>query len=445
MVVMVAQGSESGTPMLRVWLLRLAPLWCALAFIALQATAVHHDIAAADSYQYGFKTLKLLGLSNQEAHKQATTMVCRRTAWAQERARELDPWQRYHGSAPTLDTRVSDCVNANPTYVDSNPRYSAIFDSRPGFPLLSVPAVKILGLERGMMLTSLILGAAGGAVIFLLMTLARVPRGPALLAQVLYYALPTGYWGSRILTEGPMLLTTVAVLIGAWLLVQRRIGAGLILTFVATGVSFAVRYAQVPLLGITLTAAAVGIWLFDRERRHAGTIALAIVSLGAIAVGLVLPRLLGWPGFDESLQDTFTNHFTKGPDVADPTHRLIALNASYWKHWLQEQVLHPLLLLAVAGGGLALWRWSRSFALIVLAAAATGIASDVAHPVWNQADRLYVQLWLAAIFGLPLFWPLLGNRVGGAGQREHSASGGTGLPAAAAGVDSEPEPVSTGA
>ena len=268
----------------------------------------------------------------------------------------------------------------------------------------------MLGLNKGMVLTSLGLGAAGGLVVFLLMRLVGVARGPALLGQLLYYALPTGYWSTRMLSEGAVLLSTVAVLIGAWLLLQRRFGAGLAVTAAATLFGFVVKSPQVPMLGIALTGAVAGIWIFDRQRRHAGTLVLAACCLAMIGAGLLIPRLLGWPDLDTSLQDSFTHHFQKGPDVADPFSRLIKLNVVYWIQWFQDQALRPMLLLAGVAGAVAMWRWSRSFALIVLAAASTGIAAEVAHPAFTEADRLYVQLWLAAVLGLPLFWPLLLRR-----------------------------------
>lgn len=408
-------------------LLSWAPLACAFVFIAVQLGAASQHAGYNDGYRYGLHTLRLLGVPQQEAHAAALRMYCQRKANARERDRNLDPWRRYHESS-TLTSDINSCVRSNPTRLaPTSPRYQAIFDSRPGFPLLAAPFVKVLGLNQGLLLASSLLGAAGGLAVFLLLRLAQAPRGPAVVGQLLYYALPTGFWASRTLSEGAMLLGTIAVLAGAGLLVQRRIGPGLTVTVLGQFVCFLVKYSQVPMLGIGLAAAAVGIWLFERESRHLGTVLLGTSALGALAAGLVLPRLLSWPGFEDSLQDTFTHHFQKGPDVADPLSRLVELNAVFWTQWLQEQAQQPLLLLATVVATAALWRWSRSFALIVSAAAATGIATEIAHPLWVEGDRLYVAVWLAAVFGLPLLWPLI-RRGGEPGRGDGDPGRGDGEP-----------------
>lgn len=413
----------------RVRFLRWAPLACALAFIAIQLSAAAQHAGYNDSYRYGVYALRLLGVPQQEAHDQALRIYCRQKAEAAERTRNLDPWQRYHEPS-TVDADIAACLAAHPTRLaPSSPRYQAIFDTRPGFPLLAAPFVKVLGLARGMLLASLALGAAGGLMVFLLLRIAGAPRGPALVGQLLYYALPTGFWASRTLSEGTMLLATFAVLAGAWLLVRRRIGLGLTVTLLAQLFCFSVKYSQVPMLGIGLAGAAAGIWLFARERRHAGTLLLGASGLAALAAGLAVPRLLSWPGFHDSLQDTFTHHFQEGPDVADPMSRLVELNAVFWAQWWQEQAQRPLLLLATVAGAVALWRWSRPLALIVLAAAATGIATEIAHPLWEEGDRLYVAVWLVAVFGLPLLWPLIrgdgGSSADGGWHRDGSLRNGS--------------------
>ena len=83
------------TPTLKIWMARLLPLWCALAFIALSSTAAKQEVPSQDSYQYAANTLEYLGVPPEEAHLQALRMVCQRKAWADERYRALHPWQRF--------------------------------------------------------------------------------------------------------------------------------------------------------------------------------------------------------------------------------------------------------------------------------------------------------------------------------------------------------------
>ncbi len=385
-------------------MLRWATLWCALAFVALQFAGMRLEPPFNDSYRYGMATLEILGVPQQEAHEQNVRMICKRIARSGELGRTVDPIATF--DPPRLDAEFAGCLVALATpekIWPNSPRYNAIFASRPGFPLLAAPWVKILGLDRGMFVTSWLLGAAGGILVYLLLRLVRASRAVALSGQLLYYALPVGYWAGRTLTEGPMLLTTLATVIGAWLLLQRRFKLGATVMVGAQLVGFLVKYSQVTILSLTLLGAAVAIWLFDRERRHFGTVLLAAGSIVGLAASAVLPRLFGWPGFSESLQDTFTNHFS-GPDVAEPWYRFVMFNKAYWTIWVQDQANRPLLLLVTIAGAVALWRWQRSLALLVVAAGLTGIITEIAHPMWAEGDRLYTQVWLIAVVGLPLLW-----------------------------------------
>jgi hypothetical protein len=56
MVTIVVNDERFGASAPIGWLRRLAPLWCALAFIALQAAAVQQTVPMQGSYRYGVKT-----------------------------------------------------------------------------------------------------------------------------------------------------------------------------------------------------------------------------------------------------------------------------------------------------------------------------------------------------------------------------------------------------
>ncbi|MGW4463041.1 hypothetical protein [Micromonospora sp. NPDC004704] len=420
----------------RGWVLRWAPAGLALAFVLLQLIGMRQEAAYNDSYRYGMLTMKILGASEQEAHDESIRMICKRGALGYEQARTLHPVQLFT-NPPMLDSSYADCVRSVPTadgFTPNSPRYQAIFENRYGYPLMSAPLVKVLGLERGMFLTAWLIAAGAGLMVFLLLRLFGATRGVALVGQVLFYVLPVGYWSARTLAEGSMVLTTLITIAGAWFLLQRNIKLGLALVVGGQLLGFLVKFSQVTMLSLTLVAAAVGIWLFDRQRRHLGTVLLAVNSILVLAVSLLVPKILGWPGFSESLQDTFTEHFAN-PDVDVPWYRFVMFNKAYWTWFVQEQGNRPLLLVAIIVGAVALWRWQRSVALLVVAAGMTGIATEVAHPMWGEFDRLYTPVWVIAAIGLPLVWSLA--------ERRRSAAGATSVsrvPAEEAPAPAEPNP-----
>lgn len=73
-----------------------------------------------------------------------------------------------------------------------------------------------------------------------------------------------------------------------------------------------------------------------------------------------------------------------------------------------EQARGPWLVASVAAGSVALVRRCRAFGLIAVAVALTGFVNQAAHPVASQSDRLLVEVWVAAVLGLPLLLPVRG-------------------------------------
>ncbi|CAM5475737.1 hypothetical protein SGLAM104S_05916 [Streptomyces glaucescens] len=208
-----------------------------------------------------------------------------------------------------------------------------------------------------------------------------------------------------------------------WLLHGRvRPGAALFTGALAGGL--AVRYSTFLLVTLFLTAAAAAAPLFVRRARHRGTWWLAGLAAGGTLATLVLSKLLDLPGTTDSLQDTFTLHWTR-PEITDPWQALLRLNHHYWWQWLQKEALAPLLLFLVAVGAWGVWRRSVPVALCVIAVGATGFATAAAHPVAVELDRLYVAVWLVPVIGVPLALDRLWRPVPGRPPAGRPGPGGT--------------------
>lgn len=100
-------------------------------------------------------------------------------------------------------------------------RFQRIFTSRPGYPLLAVPFVRVMG-TTGFAAATAALGVACGIAVVLLALAIGLRPVQALMAETLFYLLPTGLWGSRLLAEAPMMLCLLVALIGTVLLLRGR-------------------------------------------------------------------------------------------------------------------------------------------------------------------------------------------------------------------------------
>ncbi|RQW97661.1 hypothetical protein [Micromonospora inaquosa] len=283
----------------------------------------------------------------------------------------------------------------------NKPRYEAIFAARPGYSVLSAPLTGLFGVNLGLSLTSVLFTMLGGALIFVLLRELGVPVAVAISGQLLYYFSPLGWWGSYPLTEGPVLALSAAALLGSWWLFRRRTGPGAALLIAALAVGAIIRYPTFLLLAMALSAAALLALVTTRSVRHTGSwVLLGIGAVGGIAI-LGAAKVLGISGSGETLQDTFTRHFTR-PDVDDPWRRLIDLNLNYWPSWLQHELRMPWLLLGLAFGAWALFRRHVPLAWVTVGMAVVGLATQIAHPLWEEKDRLYVSVWFLPVIGLPL-------------------------------------------
>ncbi|GIJ47412.1 hypothetical protein Val02_42980 [Virgisporangium aliadipatigenens] len=377
----------------------LVPALVVLGYVVLQFVNYPKAQVFPDSARYVSQAQQFLGVSEAEANEKAKRLMCDSEAKIWERERRADVRRTF--SPQIYQKQFLGCLQNNKDGMyPRGERYQAIFSSRPGYPLLMTPLVGILGPKHGMWATSLLIAIACGLLVFQLLRMLGCSDRVAVAGQVLYYATPIGFWSSRMLAEGPQMLTMLVALIGAVLLIQRRVRPGVGLLVGATVVGSLVKYSSMMLVTAALAAGAVGIWMFARDHRHRGLAWLFGVSSGltiAISGGT---SLAGLPGSSESLQDTFTSHFAV-PDVPDPWRRLIVINIRFWDKWIAEQAAAPLLVTALVAGGFFLWRWHRPAALLTIAAALTGLATEVAHPDWLEGDRLYSPVWLLAVVGLP--------------------------------------------
>ncbi|MEU9182988.1 hypothetical protein AB0D14_00165 [Streptomyces sp. NPDC048484] len=281
-------------------------------------------------------------------------------------------------------------------------RFMRIFEVRPGYPLLLLPFVTLLGVTWGLWAAGVCVAAAGGVLVFLVLRTVGVPVGPALTGQVLYYVLPTGATAMRPMTEGTMTALTLAALWGCALVLGGRRGGGGPVA-VSLALLFAVKHAQALFLAVCLAGACC---LIGVHRRRAGrpvgnaVRTLLKVTTGAAVGTVLLAGLLRYPSESDSLQDLLTDHFFQ-PDRESPWEEFFQLEGNFWVEWLRRQLAQPLFLVLIGAGAWGALRRRPTFGVLLVAAGGTGVLSMAAHPD-IAIDRLMVMVWLVPVVGLPL-------------------------------------------
>ena len=275
-------------------------------------------------------------------------------------------------------------------------RYTAIFTSRPLWPLLLSAPVSLLGVVRGVILVSL-LGAmlAALAVYVVLRVLGGSPVASSA-AAVVFTVLPTGYWSDKLLPEGAVLATlVVAVYAGTRLVQGRGHLVGLVACLVACVVAlYAFKPANGMALAVALLAAACVLLTLRRGGRQA--LALGAVGIAGIAGWLAVSRLLGLPSFDETLQDLATVHFSR-PDTPRPYHVLWDYNRDLWLHQVPSFLGVPWPYPVVLACAAAVLYGLRRAGLVLTAVALAGTLIVLAHPMVTQYDRLVSSVWLVVV------------------------------------------------
>jgi hypothetical protein len=202
--------------------------------------------SSGDSYWYVRQALMFTGTSEPEATRISAELIC---ADMNRAARAAG----FHGR----------CHGYDASWVPQ--RYVRIFSSRPGYPLVAAPFVATFGAWHGMLAATLLLALGAVTLAFLAVYLATGRRLAGLAAAVALAVLPSGYWMTRMLTEGGLLAGYLAVIIGAMLTWRGRHRVGLVV------------------LGLALA------WLF--ADKSAGGVAAALALVGASAFAVIAPEI----------------------------------------------------------------------------------------------------------------------------------------------------------
>ncbi|MEH1013202.1 hypothetical protein V6U90_08820 [Micromonospora sp. CPCC 206060] len=330
--------------------------------------------ASGDAYWYLRQAQIFAGTDPAAASTRASELVCR----------DIDRAARRKGS-PRY------CRDGYPQRGVS-PRYIAIFDSRPGYPLFAAPFVKLLGAWRGMMLATMLLGVLVGILAYLAVLLAFGRRSAGVGAAVLIYLLPSGFWITRMLAEGAMLVGCLGVILGVTLLWRGHWRAGPVLTVTALTWLFLAKSANgVALALVLVVVAATALVIRPRNRRVA--LVTGGVGLLALAGWYAISHLFALPSLNETIQDFATKHFTR-PDTADPIGFLVQRNLTFWPAYGRNLISSPLPLVAVGLSALVFVARARPVVVLWTAAGLSGLALVVAHPVATEYDRLMLPMWL---------------------------------------------------
>ncbi|MFI1992254.1 hypothetical protein [Actinoplanes sp. NPDC020271] len=199
---------------------------------------------SGDSFWYMRQALIFTGVDAETARKRAEALI-------------LEDYNRAGGDRTTYDTSTA------------KPRYRAIFDSRPGYPLFAAPFVAVLGPWTGMIAATLVLALVAAVLAYLAVWLASGLRLAGILASVLLFVLPTGFWMSRMLAEAGVVAGMLAVLLGAMLVRRGRLAGGIPLIVAALTWLFAVRSASGMAMSLVLLATGALTLAHRASRRRA--------------------------------------------------------------------------------------------------------------------------------------------------------------------------------
>ncbi|AEV85286.1 integral membrane protein [Actinoplanes sp. SE50] len=375
-------GARTSRPGRRRGLVETAWLALLLVILSLLFLARYNDprkIVSGDSFWYMRQALMYTGLTKQEAHTEAARQICR----------EINRSLVANGHRP-------ECVEY--TLAGISPRYIAIFDSRPGYPLFASPFVAVLGAWTGMMAATMVLALLAATLAYLAVWMASGLRLAGVLSAVAMFLLPTGFLMTRMLTEGGVMAGYLASIIGGMLVLRgRRSGFAIIAASLVW--LFAFRSASGMAMALALLAAGA---LAALRREHRRT-SLILVATGAVAVlgWQLLSSLLHLPSLNDTIQDYATGHFTAKPDVPHPISWLIDRDLDFWPTQLKAELTVPTTLAAFGFAVAVLIIKMRPYAPLWIFTGLTGVMMVAAHPLKSQYDRLMLPLWLpvALAFG----------------------------------------------
>jgi hypothetical protein len=404
----------------RAWLLGLL---VTAGYVALQLTASAQWSMYPDSYRYARAAEQFAGVSREQAHLDALAAFCTTRADAARDTTRLAPVPPTALPPGTMTAEQCEARWALARDITTDdPRYQAIFSSRPGYPLLAAPFVSALGVADGMRVLGLVTAAGGALMVVGLLRSAGLPPMAAVSGQLVFLATPLARWSLQALSEGLVTVCVLGTVWGAVLLSRRRPVAGASLLVASVAVCAVTRYSTALVLAAFTAVAAAAVWLGVQEARHRWTGVLAGLAVFGGAVTATVMSALALPSATTTLQDTFTLHFAQ-PLVPDPWHQLAELDGRFWAHWIGVQATLPTFLVPTLLAAWALYRYGRGLGWFALAAALTGAVQVAAHPLAQEAERLGVLMWVPVVLGLPLYVARTGRRA------EQPSPAGTGTPA----------------
>jgi hypothetical protein len=275
------------------------------------------------------------------------------------------------------------------------PQYQAIFRARPGFPAVMSLFIRAFG-DQGIYLAVLLLQIATGLLLVLTARALGSPGLWPLAAEAAYFLLPSGFVGTRVLSEAAS-APGLAALLYAVALMGRRRRAAITMAVTAFAWLFAVRAADATLAAAFLLLvglAALAVRKTDKEWAKA----LTVTSLASLAVMIALSAAMSWPTVRQGIEDTMTNHFTQ-PATSEMYRRFLSLEVRFWRAFATQISAGAYLVVLAALGiwGVAKRGWT---AAPFLAVAAIGGASLLLHP--GDWTRMLAPMWIVVSLGLPL-------------------------------------------
>jgi hypothetical protein len=342
--------------------------------------------AYPDTTWYVRNALLMRGWDQADADREAAVVRC--SYWVQ----------------PALSfAKQAECVQDAGELLHSPPRYEEIFAARPGYPIILAPLSAMLG-RRGFVVATLMVAVLDGILIMILVRLLGGSSAEQLVAGGAFLLLPSGFWSTRLLSDGTMLAGFLVTVCGAILLQRGTRRAGVGLTMVGLGAVFVTKSANLVGLALALLASGAAIaWVSRGPAKRSGYL-LAALCCTALLLAAASGILLGWPGLGASVQDMFTDHFLK-PDVSDPWSSLARANLQFWPDLIKQWLHSPVLVL----GSLAALMWLavrlRMASIPILLTGLSGIPLLVVHPVVTEWDRLLVPIWVPVAVAIGLALP----------------------------------------
>lgn len=370
------------------------PFAVALAFVAL-AAALGPGVVWADTVQYLRIAHILQGIPVERAWLDAYTLWCSHPSLA------------YPG---TLDNCITTTMAGRGPiigWIDRNLPYQEIFSPRVGYPLLSIPFMRVFGDREGLWIVAVAATTIGGLLVARIAQLAGLALFPGLVAQIAFYLLPVSLpHGLALLAEGPTLAAALVMTLGLVHVLRGSSAWGLAMMGLGLGLVFFFKYSSTLLLSVSFLVVCLCM-LAVRQYRQQRQVRLAATA-AAVSVGLslVVNKALGFPGLSHSLQDTFTDHF-RLPPVDDPFAQLLQLEFDYVGKFLlalPANALYLAIFVAALAGFVLAYR-SKAIgpeAWAPVALSVYGVLSVIAHPVYKQAERLGSSLWVGVAVGLAL-------------------------------------------